>query len=157
MSLVDLIGFIFSFGFFLYMMFQRAMKSKEREREIRQDPHYHEKEEAKENEDLKEFLRSIGVDEDDDDLPEEYRPQPPKKIVRQAPPAYRPPAPPPPRPVLAVQKTTKVIEREVSPYDIEVQSVVPRIERVVNEMPKLRNMLIYHEIFGPPKAYRDEL
>lgn len=153
MSLIDFLSFVGSFGLFIYLMIRRAVSEKNR----RLHPELEEEERRNEERELKQLMRSLDLDEEDEDFPEELKALPPPPQIKkkdnhtwaevprsksnwEAAPAYVPPK----------QVTAAGV------YEVEGKTYDNRSKNIIKEIPELRNMLVYYEIFGPPKAFRDD-
>lgn len=134
MNLTEFIGFLFSFGLFIFLMIKRALSDRYR----RQHPEIALEEEKREEQAYRNVLRDLDLDEED--LPEEIKPPPlPKKTFLKP---FPKPFPKPP---------------EIAPsYEFEDRSTPSRAENYLNDLPAKKNLLIYYEIFGPPKALRKD-
>ena len=136
MNLTEFIGFLFSFGLFIFLMIKRALSDRYR----RQHPEIEIEEQKREEQELRNVFRELGIEEDDEDIPEEIKPLPPPpkpKIFHK---------PPPPKPLVTHSPT----------YEIEERSTTTPGDRLLNALPAYKNLLIYYEIFGPPKALRKD-
>lgn len=141
MTLVDLITFIITFGLFIFLMFRQALKEKDR----RRHPEYAAQEEAEAEEEHRRFLRELDIDEEEEEeLPQEIRP---RKQVQ--------PKPQPPIQV-EIKKTIRPSKDLKETYAIPKGNVPSRAQAALSRLPDPKSLLIYHEIFGPPKAFRDD-
>ena len=144
MNLTEFIGFLFSFGLFIFLMLKRAFSDRYR----RQHPEIAAEEEKREEQEYRNILRELDLDEDDEDLPEEMKPE----------------IKPPPRPKLVPKQLPKPrimplppVIQEMTHYEIEDKTLShTRGEKFLSDLPAYKNMLIYYEIFGPPKAFRKD-
>lgn len=102
---------------------------------------------------LRRALRQNGPesaysDEDSDEEEEVVRRPPPRPSYKRAPPPV--PFSTPPR-----QSEAKIPDNSTA-YDIKQAQLATRANHLIADLPELKNMLIYYEIFGPPKAFRDD-
>lgn len=131
MNVTEWIGFLVSFGLFIYMMIRQALVKREQRK--------HPLSEEEEQDELRQILRKLDIDEEDEEeLPEEIKPKPKLKPL---------PSPPKPRPVYQPPPVH---------YETESLTLPSKGERLIDELPQLKNMIIYYEIFGPPKALRKD-
>lgn len=142
---MDFIINIVVFGLFVLYMMRSAFRHDRREEQL---------------ENSQEYDKYFPLDYTEEDEYEEV-------VVRR-----RPPPPPthqvrkvvPPPVVRVSHKVSVVPGKNVMPvtpnnataYDIKPVQHSTRANHILNELPKLKNILIYHEIFGPPKALRDD-
>ncbi|MCB1113656.1 MAG: hypothetical protein KDK62_02755 [Chlamydiia bacterium] len=139
MSLIDFIAFVISFGIFLFVMGRQANIDRKRRR-----PEVREEEQAQEEEDLKAFLRELDIDEEEEEeLPEELRPIREEKAAKSI--------------TVEVKQTLlpQIVEPEAI-YGITTNYGVSRANRVLHSLSNPQDVVIYHEILGPPKAFRDD-
>ena len=149
MSLIDFIAFIVSFGIFVILMGRQANMERRRRR-----PEVREQEQAQEEEDLKAFLRELDIDEDEEDeLPEELRPiREIKENVHED--LIQDSIQEPIRVELAQTILPAQPVEEI--YGITTTVGVSRANRVLHGLQNPQDIVIYHEILGPPKAFRND-
>lgn len=141
MTLVDLLTFIVSFGIFIYLMFRQASKEMNR----RLHPDIVAQEEADAEEEHRRFLRELDIDEEEEEeLPQEIRPR------IQAKPVPQPPI------QVEIKKTIRPEKDLKDTYALHKGNVPSRAQAMLSRLPDPKSLLIYHEIFGPPKAFRDD-
>lgn len=152
MSLIDLISFLGSFGLFIYFMLRMAFSKRQR----MLNPEIEREERRKEEYELKELLRSLNIDEEDEDLPDELRPLPaiPPPPVKKPSWAESPKA----KSNWTAPPATRTYQQSHSDsvYEVEGKNYETRSKTLIKDIPHLQNMLVYYEIFGPPKAFRDD-
>jgi hypothetical protein len=198
MSLIEFIGFIISFLAMIVLFFRRAIEKRRSD----QDPEYYEKMEQQKEVRMREFLRSLNiqheeddreeyeeVDDEDDELVfhEEAVRQPSRKEN------YSPMALSKPRrtvhdefqfkskieqyrPQTAIERRTMetniekryledpfsmpvvshdmAYDADVDPYAIVRQSQKNRLAQMIDRLESPQEMVILHELIGPPKALR---
>lgn len=150
MNLVDFITFVISFGLFIFLMIRRALK----DREHRLNPHKAKGERNREEEEYNDFLRSLNIDDDEEEeLPKELRSkkmrsQEVKPNVKSNVKSFGPPSPP-------LKFEVKKTILPPTSYDVHKEHSTSRAKSLVEAMPHLQDIAIYHEIFGPPKAFRN--
>ena len=136
MNVTEFIGFIVSFGLFIYMMIRQALVTREKKK--------HPVQPDEDDDELRHFLRELDIDEEEEEeLPEEIKPKPKPKVLAPKPrPIYHPPPLTPIAPMPG--------------YEVENKKLPSRSENLLHELPDPKNMLIYYEIFGPPKSLRKD-
>lgn len=139
MNLTEFIGFLFSFGLFIFMMFRQALAARQRKKY----PEIAAAETSREDEALRQLLRELEVDEEE--LPEEIRLESKPKVV----PPKVPQKVSRPLPQRTVQPAAAPVAYEVVKNEQPLHS-----EILLEELSQRKNMLVYYEIFGPPKALR---
>jgi hypothetical protein len=141
MTLVDLLTFIVSFGLFIFLMFRQALRDRDR----RLHPDVVAQEEAEAEEEHRRFLRELDIDEEEEEeLPQEIRPR------IQAKPVPQPPI------QVEIKKTIRPEKDLKDTYAIHNANRPSRAQAALARLPDPKSLMIYHEIFGPPKAYRDD-
>lgn len=160
MNLIEFIGFIISFLAFLYLMFRRVFE--DISRNSRSPEELRRKTEMKQEQKLKEFLKSLEVDmEETEDYGEEPTP------VRSLPSPIPPPKPalkPAPVPFQIKSYSEKKEEfhqpnivshrfqkNEHDPYKIQSRDEVATLKALLNR-PQKQKLVIYKEIMDPPKS-----
>lgn len=79
-----------------------------------------------------------------DEMVEEEEEEEEEEVVEKVVPPLRKKIPPKPHPKPHVY--------EPSHYEVHTTKASSRADVLLQELPELKNMLIYHEIFGPPKS-----
>lgn len=135
MTLHDLIAFIITFGLFIAVIVKNILKSRRALTPV-------DSSKRGEDDELRDYLKALDLDPDDETLPPEIKPQ----VIQ--PKRFTPKPPPPP-----VYKKTE----NAANYEVLQREQPSAVERLLKESPHPKNLLIYYEIFGPPKSLRDSL
>lgn len=143
MTLIEFIGFLITLTAMTFLVFRNAWE----QRRKRSHPEEYRSEKDKQEQTLKEFLKSLDVDmkETDEEEPEEeeieeieYRPMPPPK------PKALPPSPP-----ISIKHYESLVE--IPPVQNDKPS---RGSLMVNSLKAPRDMVVYQEIMNPPVSMR---
>lgn len=137
MNLLDLIGFIFSLLLFLYLSLRRVKGKTQAQID-------------QEEEEYKEFLKTIGVEPEEEEL--KPLPQKIEKPVK----AKKPPKPPktqPPATTVARFESFVPAQGDAPVYETQIKESSSKVDKIINNTRSLKDMVILKEVLGPPKAY----
>lgn len=141
MNLLDFIGFIFSFLLFIYLSLKKARGKTQAQID-------------QEEGELKEYLRSVGIEEMDEEEIEE-------RAIKSLPPSPPVKPPKPPKPAKVRHPSTqfeqfesfKAATGDAPVYETEIRKSNTRVDLIINNTRSLKDMVILKEVLGPPKAY----
>ena len=154
MSIIEFIGFVFSFALFIFLMFLRATGGLRRKTQP-QDRLGEKSQEEK----LKDFLKALEGDMG------EVIPAPPpvkKQAVRKPPPPPKVPVPQF-KPLESIEKrfsgNTMVSSHYIdlakaTPYEVAIQTKPSRAHALLSQLKSKKDMVILNEIIGKPRAFR---
>lgn len=178
MNFIEFIGFVVSMLAFIWLMGKRAKEERKRRRE---HPEEFEEEIQAQKQEIKEMFKALNVDvyedeefEEEEEEEEAYTPPPPpppKKrkryqefktsfadyelqsdieeqhlrefVTEEENLVYATPI-----------VSTDMVYSDQTAYDILSESGRSRIGREVDSLPSLRQLILYHEVIGQPKAFR---
>ncbi len=152
MNFTEFIGFIITLLAFFLLVGKQARD----ERKRRQNPELYEEEQMKQQEAVKELLKSLNIEVDSEMLPpqeEEVPPPPPEEI--------KPPVKKPPVPRRLAEFDRKDVYKDPyamknqfkheKPYQLkEIQQ--KHIKKLVKKSGSLKDAIVLKEILGPPKG-----
>lgn len=139
MNFVEFLGFIVSLAAFIILAYKRARDAR------RQQPDEYHLDSDEQDKKLREFLKSLDVEV------EEEKPLPRPPVKRKA-------APKPPVPASQPYEFTTTQFKAYQPllkaekYEVIREAPPSRGQKLLQSLPSRKNMLIIHEIFGPPKS-----
>ena len=165
MSVVEFIGFVVSIIAMFFLIIKRVYDEIYR----RRNPEKYEEEEELKDQRLKEFMRTMHIEDDEEERmplprnalkPLTLPPPTPKQIVKSKK-AFK-------NPMESYKRETAVEKRKLESsnesrygaaiddaYQFVRRSVPSRAEGIINTLPSRRDMLVIHEIFGKPLAMRN--
>lgn len=161
MDLVEFIGFMISFGAFLFFILQPVVKEWKRSQHAPVDN----QSQPDPSSQLKEFLKALEGDEEEVEELIARPPPPPKKIVTPGAP-LRVPAPPKRGGdriatmdetrfegggVVSLQYQEK---NRIDPYNLAPQKYSSRVHQILSSLSSKKEMVILKELLDPPKSLR---
>lgn len=121
MSLIEFIGFIVTFFVFIIMSVRR-MKEKREMASVEEDDA------------LRDYLRSVGIETEEA-------------------PAVRPPPPPVKKKLPKAKPVEKHVLSEAPEYEVIAKNTTSEADNIINNQSSIENLVIAQIILGPPKAY----
>jgi hypothetical protein len=152
MNLIEFIGFLITMSAMTFLILRRIWE----ERQKRSHPEEYDKKKEHQEANLKQFLKSLDIDMNDDEEPEK-KPflSVPKPFDRQQKMTKRMVEPPPhkyivPSHIYTVPKVQNLAEG----YHAIVKVKQSRASRMIDRLPSRKEMIVYQEIMNPPVSMR---